>query len=187
MAKLRGEIRVRLAREGEPITLLDGRTIEARSDVLLITDREGPVGLAGIMGGSRTGVSAETTDVFLEVAYFAPEAIVGRSRRWGLVTDASQRFERGVDPTGQERALERATALLRGIAGGESGPVTRTHSEKHEPRRNPVTLRRTQLERLLGLSLEAERVTRTLEALQTPFRYCHRGGSDRGSRALGGL
>ena len=166
MAKLRGEIRVRLAREGEPITLLDGRTIEARSDVLLITDREGPVGLAGIMGGSRTGVSAETTDVFLEVAYFAPEAIVGRSRRWGLVTDASQRFERGVDPTGQERALERATALLRGIAGGESGPVTRTHSEKHEPRRNPVTLRRAQLERLLGLGLEAERVTRTLEALQ---------------------
>jgi len=95
LAKLRGEIRVRLAGAGEAITLLDGKTIEAAPDVLLITDNEGPVGLAGIMGGQRTAVSLETTDVFLEVAYFPPAAIIGRARRWGLLTDAVQRFERG--------------------------------------------------------------------------------------------
>src|SRR5882757_1365024 len=131
LAKLKGEIRVRLARPGEQITLLDGKTIEAAPDVLLITDNEGPVGLAGIMGGQRTSVTAETTDVFFEIAYFSPQAIAGRSRRWGLLTDAVQRFERGVDPTQQERAMERAIALLRSIAGGSSGPITVTQSQDH--------------------------------------------------------
>jgi len=166
LAKLAGEIRVRLARAGEPITLLDGKTIEADPDVLLITDREGPVGLAGIMGGGRTAVSAETTDVFLEVAYFPPEAIIGRARRWDLLTDASQRYERGVDPTQQERAIERATTLLRSIAGGETGPVTVTQSAEHQPKRAPVRLRRSRLERLLGASIPDDRVNGTLEALQ---------------------
>jgi phenylalanyl-tRNA synthetase beta chain len=166
LAKLRGEIRVRLARAGEPITLLDGKTIEAAPDVLLIMDNEGPVGLAGIMGGQRTAVSLETTDVFLEVAYFPPAAIMGRARRWGLLTDAVQRFERGVDPTQQERAMERAVALLRPIAGGSPGPVTVTQSQDHLPKRTPVSLRRAQLERLLGLALDADRVRNTLEALQ---------------------
>ncbi len=115
-AKLQGEIRVRLAQAGEKITLLDGKTIEATPDVLLITDQEGPVGLAGIMGGQRTSVSLDTTDVFFEVAYFAPDAIAGRSRRWGLLTDAVQRYERGIDPTQQRRAIERAIGLLLSIA-----------------------------------------------------------------------
>ncbi|MDB6045072.1 MAG: pheT [Gammaproteobacteria bacterium] len=166
LGKLRGEIRVRLAHAGEPITLLDGKTIEAAPDVLLITDNEGPVGLAGIMGGQRTAVSLETTDVFLEVAYFPPAAIMGRARRWGLLTDAAQRFERGVDPTQQERAMERAIALLRPIAGGSPGPVTVTQSQDHLPKRAAVPLRRAQLERLLGLALDADRVRNTLEALQ---------------------
>jgi phenylalanyl-tRNA synthetase beta chain len=166
LAKLRGEIRVRLARAGEPITLLDGRTIEAAPDVLLITDNEGPIGLAGIMGGQRTAVSLETTDIFLEVAYFPPAAIMGRARRWGLLTDAVQRFERGVDPTQQERAMERAIALLRPIAGGSPGPVTVTQSQDYLPKRAAVPLRRAQLERLLGLALDADRVRTTLEALQ---------------------
>jgi len=97
LKKLRGEIRVRLARAAEPVTLLDGKAINVPADVLLITDGEGAVGLAGIMGGLRTAVSEETTDVFLESAYFSPDAILGRARRLGLQTDASQRFERGVD------------------------------------------------------------------------------------------
>jgi len=92
LKKLRGGIRVRLARAGEPVTLLDGKTISAGADVVLITDGEGAVGLAGIMGGLRTAVSAETTDVFLESAYFSPDAVLGRARRLGLQTDASQRF-----------------------------------------------------------------------------------------------
>ena len=164
--KLRGEIRVRFAHSGESITLLDGKTIEASADVLFITDRDGPVGLAGIMGGQRTAVSADTTDVLFESAYFTPEAIIGRARRWGLLTDAVQRYERGVDPTQQRRALERALGLLTSIAGGTPGPVTVTQSAEHQPTRAPVRLRRAQLERLLGVAIPAERVASTLEALQ---------------------
>jgi phenylalanyl-tRNA synthetase beta chain len=165
-AKLQGEIRVRTAHAGEQITLLDGKTIEATPDVLLITDKEGPVGLAGIMGGQRTAVSLDTTDVFFESAYFAPDAIIGRSRRWGLLTDAVQRYERGIDPTQQRRAVERAIGLLTSIAGGKPGPVTLTQSVEHQPKRAPVVLRRSRLERLLGVSIPDERVTATLQALQ---------------------
>jgi phenylalanyl-tRNA synthetase beta chain len=164
--KLRGEIRVRTAHAGEQITLLDGKTIEATPDVLLITDKEGPVGLAGIMGGQRTAVSLDTTDVFFESAYFSPEAIIGRSRRWGLLTDAVQRYERGIDPTQQRRAVERAIGLLLSIAGGKPGPVSVTQSSEHQPKRAPVPLRRSRLERLLGVSIPDERVTSTLQALQ---------------------
>jgi len=166
LAKLKGEIRVRLARPGEPITLLDGKTIEASPDVLFITDKEGPVGLAGIMGGQRTAVSAETTDVFFEVAFFSPQAITGRARRWGLLTDAVQRYERGIDPTQQRRAIERALGLLTSIAGGTPGPVVVTQSAEHQPKRAPVRLRRSRLERLLGASIPDDRVKGTLEALQ---------------------
>jgi phenylalanyl-tRNA synthetase beta chain len=165
-AKLQGEIRVRTAHAGEQITLLDGKTIEATPDVLLITDKDGPVGLAGIMGGQRTAVSLDTTDVFFESAYFAPDAIIGRSRRWGLLTDAVQRYERGIDPTQQRRAVERAIGLLTSIAGGKPGPVTVTQSAEHQPKRTPVILRRSRLERLLGVSIPDERVTATLQALQ---------------------
>jgi phenylalanyl-tRNA synthetase beta chain len=166
LAKLRGEIRVRLAKAGEVVTLLDGRTIQAQADVLLIADREGPVGLAGIMGGERTAVTPETTDVFFEAAYFAPDGIVGRARRWGLQTDASQRFERGVDPTRQERAAQRACALLTSIAGGDAGPVMIEEAPLHRPERPTITLRRSQLERLLGVRFKAERISAALEALQ---------------------
>jgi phenylalanyl-tRNA synthetase beta chain len=166
LGKLRGEIRVRMAHEGEQITLLDGRTIEVSPDVLLITDGEGPVGLAGIMGGERTSVSPDTVDVFFEVAYFPPEAIVGRSRRWGMLTDASQRYERGVDPTQQQRAAERAVELLLSITGGAPGPVCVTQSPEHQPKRSPVPLRRSHLERLLGVSIPGDRIASTLQALQ---------------------
>ena len=166
LAKLRGEIRVRLARPAERLILLDGKLIEADSDVLFITDREGPVGLAGVMGGERTAIGAETTDVFLEVAYFAPEAVRGRARRWGMLTDASQRFERGVDPAGQERAAHRAVALITSIAGGRTGPVEVSQSREHLPRWPAVLLRQSQLERLLGMPLGNEQVTQTLKALQ---------------------
>jgi phenylalanyl-tRNA synthetase beta chain len=166
LKKLKGEIRVRMAKAGEPVKLLDGRTLEAQPDVLLITDRDGPVGMAGIMGGEGTSVSPETTDVFFEVAYFAPEAIMGRARRFGLQTDASQRYERGIDPSGQERAIARAVALLRSIAGGEAGLVVVKQDARHLPKRPPVRLRKSQLERLLGTSFPDERVHATLEALQ---------------------
>jgi phenylalanyl-tRNA synthetase beta chain len=165
LAKLKGGIRVRQARGGEGLTLLDGKELRAEPDMLLITDEEGAVGLAGIMGGLRTAVSVDTRDVFLESAFFAPEAILGRARSIGLVTDAAQRFERGVDPAGQSRAIKRALALLLPIAGGSAGVIGVAESPARLPQRAPVALRASQLKRLLGAELAAGRVTRALEGL----------------------
>src|SRR6185437_8802490 len=166
LAKLNGEIHARFGRAGEAITLLDGKTVEVQPDVLLITDAAGPVGIAGVMGGQRTAVSAETTDIFFEAAYFAPDAVIGRALRWGLTTDASQRFERGVDPSQQARAMERATELLLEIAGGQAGPVAVAQSAEHLPARAAVILRRRQLARLLGIGFDDARVRASLEGLQ---------------------
>jgi phenylalanyl-tRNA synthetase beta chain len=165
LAKLKDRIRVRLAHAAEAVTLLDGSTVTPGSDALLITDAAGPVGLAGIMGGMRTAVTAETTDVFFESAFFAPEAVLGRARRLGLLTDASQRFERGVDPSQQARAIERAIALLTPIAGGTPGSVEVTEEAAHLPARPAVALRTSQLARLLGLQVPPTIVTAALRGL----------------------
>jgi phenylalanyl-tRNA synthetase beta chain len=170
LGKLREGIVVRLAHEGETITLLDGRSVRVTPDMLLITDAEGPASLAGVMGGERTAVSEDTRDVFFESAYFPPETVLGHARQLGLQTDASQRFERGVDPTQQARAIERAVSLLAQFAGGQAGPIEVTESKSHLPQRNPVSLRAKQLARLLGISLPAERVTSALEALGMQVR-----------------
>jgi phenylalanyl-tRNA synthetase beta chain len=151
LRRLVSHIEVRQARNGERLTLLDGREIAIEPDTLVIADGTGPVGLAGIMGGEKSGIAADTTDVFLEVAFFSPDAIAGRARRYGLVTDASQRFERGVDPRQQERALERATSLLIDIAGGQPGPAVLTQVETQQPKRPSVTLRPERVASLLGV------------------------------------
>jgi phenylalanyl-tRNA synthetase beta chain len=166
LSTLAGEIRVRYARAAERLQLLDARTVELSDDMLVIADGNAAVGLAGIMGGARTAVATATQDVFLEVAFFAPSAIQGRARRLGLHTDASQHYERGVDPTLQQRAMERACALLLEVAGGRAGPVIQVHSDAHQPKRGPVGLRRAQLARLLGTSIEPAAVTAALVALQ---------------------
>jgi len=166
LAQVRGDIEVRMARAHEPMRLLDGRSVELDPEVLVIADREGAVGVAGIMGGERSAVSAGTVDVFLESAYFSPEAVTGRARRLGALTDAAQRFERGVDPAHQERAIERATELLYGIAGGSPGAVILTQSSECLPRRLPVRLRRAQLARLLGTTVDAARVEAWFAGLQ---------------------
>ena len=165
LGTLREGIIVRLAESGERITLLDGREVELQPDTLVIADHGGPRAVAGIMGGEDSGVSAKTRDVFFEVAFFAPLAIAGRARRLGLHTDASLRFERGVDPAHQRRAIERATALLVEIAGGEPGPVIERVAEAHLPERAPVPLRRARLETLLGLAVPDKDIERILEGL----------------------
>jgi phenylalanyl-tRNA synthetase beta chain len=166
LARLRGDIEVRMARAGESIRLLDGRSVELAPDMLVIADGEGAVGIAGIMGGERSAVSAGTVDVFLESAYFSPDAVAGRPRRLGVATDAAQRFERGVDPSLQERAMERATELLYAIAGGSPGAAILTQSSEYLPRRLPVRLRRSQVARLLGAPLDAQRVEAIFTGLQ---------------------
>jgi len=162
---LDARIDVRHARAGERLRLLDGREIAIDPDTLVIADAAGPVGLAGVMGGEKSGISADTTDVFLEVAFFAPEAVAGRARRYGLITDASQRFERGVDPRGQERALERATRLLTDIVSGRPGPAVLTQAEAHQPKRPGVTLRPERVTSLLGIEIPRSEIEDILRRL----------------------
>jgi phenylalanyl-tRNA synthetase beta chain len=165
LAKLRGPLSARWARDGETFTLLDGRDVRTDADMLVIADEAGPVGLGGIMGGARTAVSADTRDVYFEAAFFQPAAILGRGRRIGLVTDAQQRFERGVDPTQQGRAIERGVALLTGFAGGSPGPLDVQEAAAHVPKRAPVRVRASRIARLLGLEPETGRVSAVLEGL----------------------
>jgi phenylalanyl-tRNA synthetase beta chain len=165
LGKLKGGLEARQARGGEKITLLDGKEIELTTDVLVIADNDGAVGMAGVMGGARTMCSADTVDVLFEAAFFTPAAIAGRGRRYGLVTDAGQRFERGVDPAQQGRAIARATGLLLEIAGGRAGPTHTVEDSDRLPKRAEVALRRERIGRLLGTQIADEDVKATLEAL----------------------
>jgi phenylalanyl-tRNA synthetase beta chain len=165
LGKLAGGLEARFARAGEKTTLLDGKEIALTADVLVIADANGPVGLAGVMGGLASSCTSETTDILFEAAFFTPSAVAGRGRRYGLVTDAGQRFERGVDPSHQERAVERATNLLLEISGGKAGPVQVVQDSDALPRRLEVALRRERIVRLLGTVIDDQEVKVTLESL----------------------
>jgi len=165
LKQLSGGIEVRYAREGETLTLLDERTIDLDKDALLICDRQKALALAGVMGGIDSGISDATDSLFLEVACFAPEKIAGRARRYGLMTDSSYRFERGVDPHLQQRAMERATALLLGLVGGQAGPVIEMSSQQHLAKKSAIALRRARIERLLGYVPADEQVEDILSRL----------------------
>ncbi|MEC8299981.1 MAG: phenylalanine--tRNA ligase subunit beta [Pseudomonadota bacterium] len=158
--KLEGKISVRRSTKGEEIVLLGGNEIAIEQGSILITDEAGPIGLAGIMGGQRTSVSACTKNVFLESAFFSPISLSGKARTHGLSTDASHRFERGVDWEGQELALNRAIQLLQEIAGGEAGPLTKEVNEKGLPKIKIVNLRQAQIERVLGIAIEKSKIER---------------------------
>ncbi len=163
--RIQGGIVVRMAQQGEPLTLLDGTQAKLNEDTLVIADHEKALAMAGIFGGEHSGVNDETQDVLLESAFFAPLSITGRARRQGLHTDASHRYERGVDPQLQYKAIERATALLLSICGGEAGPVIDASSEEHLPKAATITLRREKLDRLIGHHVEDAQVTDILTRL----------------------
>jgi phenylalanyl-tRNA synthetase beta chain len=165
LQKLDGEIVVRRGRAGESLVLLDESEVELDANVLAICDRRGPVALAGVMGGLASSVSAETTDILFESAWFCPAAIMGRARAFGMQTDASHRFERGVDPAGQEAAVERATALLVEIAGGRPGPLLLAEEPASVPRNREVTLRYDRLLAVLGYAIPCQEVEGILERL----------------------
>jgi phenylalanyl-tRNA synthetase beta chain len=160
-----GGIVVRESLPDETITLLDGSEQALAPGSLLIADHERPLALAGIMGGDMSGVSAGTQNVFLESAFFSPTPIAGRARRYGLHTDASHRYERGVDWQLQRHAAERTTQLLLDIVGGEPGPLVETKSEQHLPQPVSLVLRGERIERVLGVGLEASMVERILTGL----------------------
>ncbi|UGB37276.1 phenylalanine--tRNA ligase subunit beta [Frateuria soli] len=162
---LQGDIVVRHARAGETLKLLDGSEARLDEGFLLVADERRGLAVAGVMGGHASRVTDTTTRIFLESAHFAPAAIMGRARRLGLHTDASHRFERGVDPELPRRALERATELLLSIAGGKAGPVLIAENPADLPRPATVVLRRARLARVLGLAVPDEEVTRIFIAL----------------------
>ena len=152
--KLRGPIDVRFGRKGEQLQLLNEQTVELDSDILAITDDSGPIGLAGIMGGESTKADLDTRNVLLEAAFFFPDAIAGRARRFGFSSDASHRFERGVDFDNNVAGIERATQLIVDICGGQPGPVT--DNVARLPERKPVAMRVERARRIIGIPLVAD-------------------------------
>lgn len=164
LAKLRGDISVRMARPAEALTLLNDQEVSLQTDMLVIADAERALALAGIMGGAATAVDSETRDVFLESAFFSPDAIAGRARRLGLATDAAHRFERGVDFAATRDCLERATQLLVKICGGAAGPITEVMHDL--PKRQPISLRVNRVHKVLGLNLSPAEIQSLLGRLQ---------------------
>ncbi|MDG2107681.1 MAG: phenylalanine--tRNA ligase subunit beta [Woeseiaceae bacterium] len=162
---LQGIVRPRMAKKGENVTLLDEKVIKLNDDTMIIADDSGPIGIAGIMGGLKTAVTDKTTDVFLEAAFFSQDVMAGRARTYGMHTEASVRFERGVDPSGQVRAVERATELLIEITGGAAGPISEKLAVEFLPTHSNIVLRRERIRSLLGVSIDDVEVGKILSRL----------------------
>ena len=158
LARLSGGITVRKAKADETLVTLDEQTLTLRDDTLVIADDTAALAVAGVMGGKPSAVTEQTQDIFLECAFFAPLAIAGKARSYGLHTDSSHRFERGVDPQLQQDAIERATALILEIAGGQPGPVCEAVEDAKLPQQAEIALRAERIEGLLGMALPAEQV-----------------------------
>lgn len=175
LARLRGPLRARWAAAGERLVLLNETEIALEPDCLVIADDGGPLALAGIMGGITSAVDTATRDIFLEAAHFTPSAVAGRARRYGLATDSSQRFERGVDPWLPHRAMERATRMILEVCGGEAGEVI--EAGPGVPARPAIAFRPDRARRLLGVDIPADemqaiftRLALGVEAADTPWR-----------------
>ncbi|MEM7280856.1 MAG: phenylalanine--tRNA ligase subunit beta [Pseudomonadota bacterium] len=164
LATLDGGIVVRHGKPGERLTLLDGEDVDLEG-ILAVCDEGSARAVAGVKGGLGSGVTTETTDIFFEAAYWTPKMVAQRARKLGLHTDASHRFERGVDPNAQIRAIERATELLLDLAGGEPGPVIVVASKDHLPKRDEVNLRRDRIPKVLGMEVRDEDVEQALNNL----------------------
>ena len=165
--RLEGTVHARMARPGETLLLLNEQTIAIDADILMIADDVKPLAMAGIMGGEDSGITLDTSELFLEAAFFAPKAIAGRARRYGFGSDASHRFERGVDFGGTRAAIERATRLILDICGGAAGPVVEARAAM--PARNPVRLRTARAASVLGVPLPAAEIARLFSGLGLPF------------------
>ncbi len=165
MAKLNGAINVRMAKENEALTLLGGQEVKLNEDTLVIADESRALAIAGIMGGEFSGVTDETQDIFLELAYFNPVSIAGKARNYGLHTDSSHRFERGVDYNLQVKAAQRATQLILDICGGQAGPVVESSEVSAMPKPATVTLRAQRVKQVLALELPASEIEEMLTRL----------------------
>ncbi len=169
LAKLKGGIVVRLAHANENLTLLDGQQVKLDDKTLVIADQHNALAMAGVMGGLDSSVTLDTNDIFLESAFFSPVELAGCARRYGLNTDSAYRFERGVDFQLQRAAMERATALVLEIVGGQAGEVIEVVETAQLPTIEPVILRASRIERMLGLNLDAALVSDILQRLGMNF------------------
>ncbi|WP_226664779.1 phenylalanine--tRNA ligase subunit beta [Microbulbifer aggregans] len=163
--KLNGGIKVRMAEQGEKLTLLDEQEVELQAGTLVIADHKAPLAIAGIMGGLDSSVTDGTRNIFLESAFFSPLAIAGKARSYGLHTDSSHRFERGVDYRLQEKAIERATQLLLEIVGGEPGPVHLREAAEAMPAERRITLRRARVKNGLGIDMADDEIVEIITRL----------------------
>jgi phenylalanyl-tRNA synthetase beta chain len=164
-AELSGAIHVRLPKPGEQLLLLNEQTVTPSADTALIADDEKPLAMAGVMGGEHSGINDSTRDLFLESAFFPPAAIAGKARAFGFSSDASHRYERGVDFELQRKAIERATQLIVDTCGGKPGPVMEAVAAGHLPQRRPVRLRSARAARVLGITLPEARIEAMLRGL----------------------
>jgi phenylalanyl-tRNA synthetase beta chain len=164
--KLRGAIEVRWGRKGEKVLLLNEQTVAVDPTVVCITDESGVIGLGGIMGGETTKADSGTRNLFLESAFFWPDAIMGRSRRYGFTSDAGHRFERGVDFNNNVDGIERATRLILDICGGEPGPTEDLVAKL--PERKPVRMRVARAQKIIGMQVPAQEMQRSFERLALP-------------------
>ncbi|WP_336936021.1 phenylalanine--tRNA ligase subunit beta [Acinetobacter soli] len=165
LAKIDGDIHVRQAADQEKLVLLNEQEVELNPDIMVIADNSKALAIAGIMGGLDSSVTDETRDIFLESAFFAPLAIAGRARRFGLHTDSSQRYERGVDFELPMLAMHRASELIQQYAGGEFGPISVAEKAELLPKRDPITLHQSQVDALLGYRVETDFITDALQRL----------------------
>ena len=163
--KVQGSVHVRQATANEKLVLLNDQEIELTEDVMVIADDGKALAIAGIMGGLSSSVTDETTEIFLESAFFAPLHIAGRARRYGLHTDASQRYERGVDFELPMIAMHRASQLIQALAGGEFGPITVAEKTELLPKREAIALKQAQVDQLLGYKVESSFITDALQRL----------------------
>ncbi len=165
LSKITGNIQVRMAKENETVELLDGQTVKLTSGTLLIADDKNPLAIAGVMGGLDSAVTLLTKDIFLESAYFHPEVIAKSCRYFNLGSESSYRFERGIDPALQERAIERATELLLAIVGGEAGPTINKSDKASLPTTKTIHLRVARVAKILGMEIPKNEIEDILSRL----------------------
>ena len=173
--KVTGDIIVRWAKAGEQLALLNGQTVQLTEPnnpkalpVGVVADQNGPVALAGIMGGNHCAVSDDTTNIYVEAAYWQPNAIQGRARRFNFSTDAAHRFERGVDPQATVDCLEYLSALIIQVCGGKAGPID--DQVLATPERKPVTMRLDRASKVIGIPLTTPIVSEVFKGLNFDFK-----------------
>ncbi|MEL0270686.1 MAG: phenylalanine--tRNA ligase beta subunit-related protein, partial [Gammaproteobacteria bacterium] len=165
LEKIDGEIIVRKANQNEKLELLNGQTVELDKDTLVIADNKSAIAMAGIMGGESTSTQPDSTKILYEAAFFEPVNIAGKARSYGLHTESSLRFERGVDFELAEKAIERATELTLEICGGKAGPIQVEINNEFMPNPQPISISIEKIQTILGFDIDFDWATQKFQSL----------------------